>query len=80
MRDRRLAALNIRREAAEVAANREHPPHVNNGEELRYRVEGEPSHIANFTKGLPHDDKGLLSNPDDYQQFVRAIDSGDVRD
>ncbi|MEO1401434.1 MAG: vanadium-dependent haloperoxidase [Cyanobacteria bacterium J06635_1] len=80
MRDRRLAALNIRREAAEVAANREHPPHVNNGEELSYRVEGKPSHIANFTKGLPHADNGLLSDPDDYQQFLRAIDSGDVQD
>lgn len=81
MSERRLRAREIRRQAAEVAFEREHPAQVSNGEEFEYRISGEPSHIANFTKGLPHDVKtGLLDNPDDYQQFVRGIDSGDVRD
>ena len=81
MSDRRFRAREIRREAAELAFEREHPPQVSNGEEFEYRISGEPSHIANFTKGLPHDvNTGLLESPDDYQQFVRGIDSGDVRD
>ena len=94
MSERRLRAREIRRQAAEIAFEREHAAQVSNGEEFEYRIaniktnsEGEkeitnkPSHIANFTKGLPHDVKtGLLKNPDDYQQFVRGIDSGDVRD
>ncbi|MGP1386665.1 MAG: vanadium-dependent haloperoxidase [Thainema sp.] len=81
MRDRRLAALEVRRQAAELASNRPHPKQVGNGDELRYRDEkNKPTHIANYTKGLPHDDKGLLANADDYQQFIRGIDSGDVRD
>ena len=81
MSERRLRAREIRREAAEVAFEREHPAQINNGEEFKYRICEKPSHIANFTKGLPHDVKtGLLANPDNYQQFVRGIDSGDVRD
>ncbi len=81
MSDRRLRAREIRRQAAEVAFEREHPAQINNGEEFKYRISDKPSHIANFTKGLPHDiETGLLENPDDYQQFVRGIDSGDIRD
>lgn len=81
MSERRFRAREIRREAAELAFEREHLPQVSNGEEFEYRISGKPSHIANFTKGLPHDvNTGLLKDPDDYQQFVRGIDSGDVRD
>lgn len=40
-----------------------------------------PSHIASFTKGLPHDlTTGLLEDPADFRAFVRAIDSGEPRD
>ena len=90
---RKNEAEQIRIHAAQLAASRPHPRHQNNGEEYEYRflppenadggpeVIDSPSHIANFTKGLPHDvDTGLLKNPLDYQQFVRGIDSGDVRD
>lgn len=79
---RRLKALQIRQDAAEIASKREHPTHVNNGEEFKYRsVDNKPTHIANFTKGLPHDETtGIIVDPQDYQQFVRGIDSGDVRD
>ena len=81
MSERRFRAREIRREAAELAFERKHLPQVSNGEEFEYRISGKPSHIANFTKGLPHDvNTGLLKDPDDYQQFVRGIDSGDVRD
>ncbi len=41
----------------------------------------QPSYLANYTKGLPHDPQtGLVRDPEHYQYFVRAIDSGDVRD
>ena len=95
MESRRSQALNVRIEAAKVAFNREHPVHLANGEELQYRFAhpeagaspedlargGQPSHIANYTKGLPHrEDDGLLAESDDFQRFVRGIDSGDVRD
>jgi len=79
--DRRLQALEVRRQAAELASARPHPEHLSNGEEFRYRDNNNrPSHIANYTKGLPHNDRGLLSDADTYQRFVRGIDSGDTRD
>ncbi|BDM78818.1 vanadium-dependent haloperoxidase [Acaryochloris marina] len=87
MNTRRQQAQNIRNNAAELAANRPHPQHINNKEEYEYRRpkkdgEGnEPSHIANFTKGLPHDEHtGLLLNSADYDQFVLGIQSGDTTD
>ncbi|MEA5509482.1 vanadium-dependent haloperoxidase [Crocosphaera sp. UHCC 0190] len=82
MDDRRIEALRIRRDAAEVASERPHPLHISNGEEFRYRnSENKPTHLANYSKGLPHCEKtGVIVNAEDYQQFVRGIDSGDVRD
>ena len=95
MESRRTQALNVRIEAAKFAFNREYPVHEGNGEELQYRFArtdasanaedairgGKPSHITNYTKGLPHrEDDGLIADPNDFQQFVRGIDSGDVRD
>jgi len=35
------------------------------------------SYPANFTKGLAHDDNGLLENSKDYHDFVEAINSPD---
>ncbi len=89
MESRKKRALDLRTAAAKVAYDRTHAQHQANGEELRYRFEdvsdpdraGKPSHLANYTKGLPHDEKdGLVCCPADYQQFVRGIDSGDPRD
>jgi len=41
----------------------------------------EPSYIASYTKGLPHDpETGLLLNPPDFHQFVLGIQSGDTSD
>ena len=36
-----------------------------------------PLYPANFTKGLAHDDNGLLEDPSDYRKFVEAINSKD---
>ncbi|MEM9274060.1 MAG: vanadium-dependent haloperoxidase [Cyanobacteria bacterium P01_F01_bin.143] len=81
MNTRSGLSRNIRVNAAELAAQRNQSVQIANGEEFEYRKsDGTPSHIANFTKGLPHDDNGLLRDPLDYNMFVRAIDSGDPRD
>ncbi|MGH3695693.1 MAG: vanadium-dependent haloperoxidase [Pseudonocardiaceae bacterium] len=81
MRSRQQQSLEIRRNAAELAAARVHPRHVSNGDEQLYRrADGQPSYIANFTKCLPHDDEGFVSNPLDYANWVRSIDTGDERD
>jgi len=87
--DRRQKALRVRIEAAERAAGRVHPRHVANGDEQKFRrtVEkhgediNEPSYLASFTKGLPHDpDTGLVCDSTAFQKFVKGIDSGDPRD
>ncbi|NOQ13880.1 MAG: bromoperoxidase [Methyloprofundus sp.] len=44
-----------------------------NGEESDHG----PKYPANFTKGLAHDENGLLEKPEDYQLFVEAINSPD---
>ena len=79
----------VRQSATDRSTQRPVPFHQSNGEEFSYRKpEGDgptrepsvPSLIANYTKGLPHDESGLLVRAQDYQTFVRGIDSGDVRD
>ena len=58
--------------------------HRSNSEERRFRWPADatkPSYVANFTKGLAHDNAtGLVADPGDYQAFVRGIDSGNPRD
>ena len=80
--NRGLVSQHVRDSASELAKSRGPVQHLANGEEYRYRnAEGLPTHIANFTKGLPHDpETGLLLNPADYQRFIRGIDSGDPAD
>ena len=79
---RRLQSFKIRQDAAQIAKLREHPTHISNGEEFKYRnTKNKPTHIANYTKGLPHNtETGLLLNSADYQQFVLGIQSGDPAD
>lgn len=79
---RRKKALSVRVCAAELAADRVHPTHLSNGDEQKYRDEhGKPNYLMSFTKGLPHNShNGLILNPNDFQQFVRAIDSGNPHD
>ncbi|WP_428354791.1 vanadium-dependent haloperoxidase [Methyloprofundus sp.] len=81
--NRKQQARQVRISAAELAYNREHPRHITNGDEQKFRnTDGsKPSYLASFTKGMPHnDDTGLVSDPNDFQQFVQGIDSGDPRD
>ncbi len=95
MESRRTQARNLRIEAAHVAFNRAPVIHEANGEELQYRFgmtgpnanpedtirSGKPSHLTNYTKGLPHrEDDGLIADPSDFQAFVLGIDSGSMRD
>ena len=91
MKTRRQEALELRRAAAQAAHDRTHPVHTNNAEEYRYTGEvaehpehpGEtcaPTHLANFTKGLPHDSDGCVANHEDYERFVTSIQSGNPRD
>lgn len=48
--------------------------HINNSDEGTY-----PNHIANYSKGLPHDSNGEVL-PAAYEQFIRALTSGDPAD
>ncbi|MEM9087730.1 MAG: vanadium-dependent haloperoxidase [Cyanobacteria bacterium P01_F01_bin.53] len=90
MESRKKRALEGRIAAAKLAYDRPHPKHIANGEELKYRFgndnepperQGQASHLANYTKGLPHEHSdGLVCVPADYQQFIQGIDSGDPRD
>ena len=90
MQSRKKLALEGRIAAAKLAYDRLHPEHYANGDELKYRFEhddelperqGLPSHLANYTKGLPHhEEDGLLCDPADYQKFIQGIDSGNPRD
>ncbi|MGB2924184.1 MAG: vanadium-dependent haloperoxidase [Limnothrix sp.] len=81
--DRRQQSLNVRAAAANLAAQRIR--HIANDDECKFRLnkngKSTPSYLASYTKGMPHDEyTGLVLNPDDFQQFVRAIDSGNPRD
>ena len=54
--------------------------HKNNNTDLA-NIEDKPSYMMSFTKGMPHDENtGLVSDPANFQQFVKAINSGDERD
>lgn len=84
MNSRKQKALRVRIAAAELAANRIHPDHVTNGDEQKFRTHDggkKPSYLASFTKGLPHNfNNGLVNKPEDFQKFIKGIDSGDPRD
>lgn len=83
MRDRKQQAQDVRTSAARLSQGRGYVQHQSNGDEPRYRRSdnGRPSYAANFTKCMPHDPStGLLINPRDYEDWVKACDSGDPRD
>lgn len=91
---RQTEAQITRDDATELAGRRPHPEHRHNNEEHEYRQFSAPrtdcdecgyssmvTHLANFTKGLPHDEEtGLLLNPVDYKLFVTGIQTGDPQD
>lgn len=81
--DRKKTARDIRVCAADLAFNRHHPSHIANDDEQKFRGKKDklPTYLASFTKGLAHDDQtGLILNPEDFQQLIKGIDSGDPRD
>lgn len=68
---RQALARDMRVSAAEWHYQQPDPVHVSTGEEGAY-----PTYLANYSKGLPHDDRGEV-DPAAYQQLVRAVTSGD---
>ncbi|MFE3461512.1 vanadium-dependent haloperoxidase [Nocardiopsis aegyptia] len=73
MPQRRAEAIENRIETAEQSLAGIAPTHGGNGEEADY------PYIANYAKGLPHDDAGEV-DPDAYRLMVRALQSGDRDD
>lgn len=75
---RRKKAEKIREEATDISQNEPLPKHMNNGEEEEYLGKlGVP--VANYTKGLPHDDKGEVKRAD-YEKLRDALREGDEDD
>ncbi len=83
---RKKEAWDKRQAANQLANDRPVVEHISNGDEQKFRKENEngkdqPIYLVSFTKGLPHEeDTGLIKDPQHFQYFVKAIDSGDPRD
>jgi hypothetical protein len=71
--DRRREAFETRLRAARIAFERRLPAHPANGEERDYPF------VANFSKGLPHDELGEV-DPGAYRALLRALRTGEKRD
>jgi hypothetical protein len=71
---RRLAALGIRQQGAELAAERPHDVDDNNGDEVAL-----PGFIGSYSKGLRHDAVGD-PDPVSYGSLLRAVQSRDPAD
>lgn len=71
--NRKTRARKIRQDAAQLAFSRPHPEQRNNDEENDYPF------VANYSKGLPHDDLGEVM-PADYQKLLTAVTSGNPAD
>ena len=68
--ERRQRAFIIRRDAAIYERDAPPDPSVSNGDEDAY-----PNRIANFTKGLPHNDLGEV-DLNAYSLYLQALNSG----
>ncbi|MEM9814208.1 MAG: vanadium-dependent haloperoxidase, partial [Pseudomonadota bacterium] len=72
--NRRSEAYRRRVDAAQLARDRVHPPHLANGDEQRW---SSSNYAMCFTKGLPHSAAtGLIEGGTDFEAFRRAIDEG----
>jgi hypothetical protein len=67
--DRRGHAFATRKRATQIAFERAHPAHYANDDEVRF-----PSRIGNFSKGLPHNERGEVA-PAAYAALLRALSS-----
>jgi len=72
--ERRLAALQLRRDMAQFAYDRSLPPHPTNGEEEDY-----PGRFASYSKALPHDGLGQVE-PAAYDALLAGLASGRKED
>jgi hypothetical protein len=71
--ERRALARQIRHDMAQLAFDRPLPEHPDNGEEKDYPF------VANFSKGLPHNNLGEVE-ADSYQFLLAALASGNKAD
>jgi hypothetical protein len=79
-KQRQRSSRKIRRQAAQIAFNRGISDHVCNGEEQDYLgADGFPNYIANFSKGLPHNQLGEV-DPKAYKSLLKALESGKPQD
>jgi hypothetical protein len=74
--ERRLSARDVRVQAAEVAAARRHPEHMNNNDEVNYPTR---PLAGNYSKSLKHDAFGD-PDPASYATLLRALESRDPAD
>jgi len=74
--ERRLSARAVRDQAAELAAERGHPAHANNNDEINYPAR---PFIGNYSKSLRHDSVGD-PEPLSYGTLLRALGSRDPGD
>ena len=75
---RRIESKKIRDDASQLAYDRRHPEHKNNGDEQRF---ASSNYAMSFTKGLDHHpETGLVNNACDFEDFRSAIDNGFVED
>ncbi len=74
--ERRLAARDVRVEAAQLAAERLHLEQMNNNDEVNYPAR---PYVGNYSKSLKHD---ALGDPDPYTYgtLLRALESRDSAD
>ncbi|MEU4447221.1 vanadium-dependent haloperoxidase [Actinosynnema sp. NPDC050801] len=73
MSERRTEARLSRLASADALDRQPWPEHVNNGEE------GDYPHVANYSKGLPHDEVGEV-RPEAYNTLLRALATGRSED
>ncbi|MEA5514345.1 vanadium-dependent haloperoxidase [Nodularia sp. UHCC 0506] len=79
-KQRQRSSRKIRQDAAKIAFNRGIEDHVCNGEEQEYLgADGSPNYIANFSKGLPHNQLGEV-DPKAYNTLLKALKSGKPKD
>jgi hypothetical protein len=72
--ERSRQAKELRDLCTEIARTRPHATTRANGEQPDFASACFPS---SFTKGLKHDELGILEHAEDYQGFVEAINSED---
>ncbi len=73
--ERRTRAIKIRDDATQQALGKAFPDHPTNGDEDEITVNGAPTYIANYSKGLPHNEYGEV-DPAAYRVMLDALASG----